>query len=81
MEKGFEKIKFWSQDEARFGLLPIMRRRITARGIQPIKQAEYCFENFYVYGLTEILSGEKFFLELPSVNGNVSNCFYASFCK
>jgi len=79
VKKGFEKIKFWSQDEARFGLLPIMRRRITALGIQPIKQAEYCFENFYIYGMTEILSGEKFFLELPYVNGECFKLFLREF--
>jgi len=81
VEKGFEKIKFWSQDEARFGLLPIMRRRITALGIQPIKRAEYCFENFYVYGLTEILNGEKFFLELPYVNGECFKLFLREFLQ
>ncbi|MCY7376575.1 MAG: transposase [Pyrinomonadaceae bacterium] len=47
--------------------------------IQPIKRAEYCFENFYVYGLTEILSGEKFFWELPSVNGKCFKLFLREF--
>lgn len=80
-EKGSLKVKFWSQDEARFGLLPIIRRRITAKGVQPIKQAEYNFENFYLYGLTEVLSGEKFFLELPFVNGECFKLFMREFLE
>jgi hypothetical protein len=72
-------MKFWSQDESRLGLLPIIRRRITGLGVQPIKQAEYNFENFYLYGLTEILSGEKFFLELPYVNGECFKLFMEEF--
>ena len=78
-EKGCLKVKFWSQDEARFGLMPIIRRRITASGVQPIKRAEYNFENFYLYGLTEIFSGEKFFLELPFVNGECFELFMREF--
>ena len=73
------KSNFGARDEARFGLLPIIRRRITGKGVQPIKQAEYNFENVYVYGLTEVLSGEKFFLELPSVNGEWFKLFMEEF--
>jgi transposase len=80
-EKGFRQIKFSSQDEARFGLLPIIGRRITALGVQPIKQSEYSFENFYIYGMTEIFSGEKFFLELPYVNGDLFKLFLHEFLE
>ncbi|MGI8494140.1 MAG: IS630 family transposase [Pyrinomonadaceae bacterium] len=80
-EKGFQEIKFWSQDEARFGLLPVIRRRITALGVQPIKQAEYSFENFYIYGMTDVLSGEKFFLELPYLNGELFKLFLQEFLE
>ena len=59
----------------------LRRRRITALGIQPVKRAEYCFENFYIYGLTEILSGEKFFLELPFVNGECFKLFLREFLQ
>jgi hypothetical protein len=78
-EKGCLKVKFSSQDQARFGLMPIIRRRITASGGQPIKRAEYNFENFYLYELTEIFSGEKFFLELPFVNGECFELFMREF--
>jgi transposase len=45
-----------------------MRRRITARGIQPLLSSAYRFESFYVYGAVEPLTGKSFFLELPLLN-------------
>lgn len=56
------------QDESRCGLLPILRRRITARGVQPLLPAAYRFESLYLYGAVEPLTGESFFLELPALN-------------
>lgn len=58
----------WVQDESRCGLLPIVRHRITARGVQPLVPATYCFENLYLYGAVEPLTGQSFFLELPTLN-------------
>jgi transposase len=45
-----------------------MRRRLTARGIQPLLSSAYRFESFYVYGAVEPLTGKSFFLELPLLN-------------
>ena len=56
------------QDESRCGLLPIQRRRITARGVQPLLPAAYRFESLYLYGAVEPLTGQSFFLELPTLN-------------
>lgn len=56
------------QDESRCGLLPIVRRRITARGVQPLLPAAYRFESLYLYGAVEPLTGQSFFLELPLLN-------------
>jgi transposase len=58
----------WAQDESRCGLLPIVRRRITARGVQPLLPAAYRFESLYLYGAVEPLTGKSFFLELPALN-------------
>lgn len=60
--------RVWVQDESRCGLLPIVRHRITARGVQPLVPATYCFENLYLYGAVEPLTGQSFFLELPTLN-------------
>jgi len=80
-EQGCQAIKCWSQDESRCGLLPIKRHRITAAGVQPVCSGAYNFENFYLYGMTEILTGESFILELPDLNGECFKLFLAEFVK
>ena len=48
--------------------MPILRRRITARGVQPLVSSAYRFESLYLYGAVEPLTGQSFFLELPVLN-------------
>jgi transposase len=45
-----------------------VRRRITARGVQPLLSSAYRFESLYLYGAVEPLTGKRFFLELPLLN-------------
>jgi transposase len=61
-------VRLFCEDESRFGLLPVQRRRITLSGIKPVGQVQYQFENFYVYGAVEPTTGENYFLELPHLN-------------
>jgi transposase len=61
-------VRLFCEDESRFGLLPVQRRRITLSGIKPVGQVHYQFENFYVYGAVEPTTGENYFLELPQLN-------------
>lgn len=58
-------LKVFAQDESRFGLRTIRRRRLTARGVQPVGLTQHDFENFYVYGAIAPTTGNDFFLELP----------------
>lgn len=67
-QQGYPHWRVWAQDESRCGLLPIVRRRITARGVQPLLPAGYRFESLYLYGAVEPLTGKSFFLELPLLN-------------
>lgn len=67
-QAGFTVVKVFSQDETRVGLLPIVRHRITAWGLLPIATVAHRFDNFYLVGAVEPLSGESFFLELPTLN-------------
>src|SRR5215510_6681720 len=60
--------KVFAQDETRLGLLPVVRRRITACGVQPIASVTPQFDNFYLYGAVEPTTGASFFLELPYLN-------------
>jgi putative transposase len=61
-------VRVFSQDERRFGLLTVRRRRLTAFGVQPVGTVQHVFEGFYVYGAVAPPTGERFFLELPYLN-------------
>jgi len=56
------------QDESRFGLMTILRRAITAKGVKPVGPYQHRFIYRYCYGLVEPLSGDKFFVTAPAVN-------------
>ena len=69
----------FSQDESRFGLLTIRRRRLTARGVQPVGAVQHVFAGFYVYGAVEPTTGDRFFLELPYLNAEMVQLFVEAF--
>ncbi|NER84658.1 MAG: IS630 family transposase, partial [Leptolyngbya sp. SIO1D8] len=56
-------LRYWVEDESRFGLKPIFRRRMTARGVPPVALHHWQFEWRWLYGFVEPLSGESFFWE------------------
>ena len=58
-------IKVFAQDETRLGLLPVVRRRITACGVQPVATVMHQFDHCYLNGAVEPITGAHFFLELP----------------
>ena len=63
--------KVFAQDETRLGLQPVLRRRITARGVQPVATVWPRFDNFYLVGAVEPTTGDRFFLELPLLNSRM----------
>ena len=72
-------MRVFSQDESRFGLLTVRRRRLTARGVQPVGTVQHVFEWFYVYGAVAPATGERFFLELPYLNADNFQLFVDAF--
>jgi transposase len=74
-------VRVFSQDESRFGLLTIRRRRLTARGVQPVGSVQQVFEWFYVYGAVEPTTGARFFLELPYLNAEMFQLFIDAFAQ
>ena len=72
-------IRVFSQDESRFGLLTIRRRRLTAHGIQPVGTVQHVFQWLYVYGAVEPTTGERFFPELPYLNAEGFQIFIDTF--
>ena len=71
----------FSQDESRFGLLTIRRRRLPARGVQPVGAVQHVFEWWYVYGAVEPTTGDRFFLELPYLNAEGFQLFLNAFAE
>jgi putative transposase len=71
----------FSQDESRFGVLTVRRRRLTASGVQPVRVVQHVFEWFYVYGAVEPTTGERFFLELPYLNAESFQLFVNTFAE
>jgi transposase len=54
-------------DESRLGLQTIRRRRITARGTQPVGIYQHAYHNFYVYGAIAPRTGDAYFLGMSTL--------------
>ena len=78
---GSEKVRVFSQDETRYGLLPVSRRRITRRGIKPMTQVNPRYTSVYLYGAVEPLTGERFFLEFSPLTSECFQCFLEKFSE
>jgi transposase len=61
-------VEIWAQDEARIGLVPIVRRIWAAKGERPIAQQRRAYEWVYVYGFVRPSTGQVEWLILPTVN-------------
>jgi transposase len=55
-------------DESRLGLQTIRRRRLTARGTQPVGTYQHAYDNFYVYGTIAPRTGDAYFLGVPTLS-------------
>jgi len=74
-------VRVLSQDESRFGLLTAPRRRLTARGVQPVGPIPHVAEWFYVYGAVAPTTGGRFFRERPYRNAESCQLFIAAFAQ
>lgn len=61
--------------------MPIHRKRITAKGVQPIISSEIKREYYYLFGLIEPLTGKDFMLELPTLDTTMMQVFMDEFAK
>jgi len=62
------EVEIWSQDEARIGLVPIVRRVWAQKGVRPLAQQRRRYEWLYVYGFVRPSTGQVEWLLLPTVN-------------
>lgn len=63
-----QAVEVWAMDESRLGLQTIRRRRITARGTQPVGTYQHAYSNFYLYGTIAPRSGDAYFLGVPTLS-------------
>jgi hypothetical protein len=61
-------MRYFAQDESRFGLKTMVGRLITACGVKPIGQWQWLFKAFWLYGAVEPATGEAFFLQFSHVD-------------
>lgn len=48
--------------------MPIKRRALTSFGVKPIGECNYTRESFWIYGATEIISGETLYWEFDKMH-------------
>lgn len=74
-------IRYFVEDESRFGLKTIVGRLITAFGVKPIGQWQWLFKAFWLYGAVEPATGESFFLQFTHVDTLCFQRFLDEFAK
>jgi transposase len=74
-------VRLWAQDETRLGLMPIHRKRITAKGVRPLISSEIKREYEYLFGMIDPLTGKDFMLELPRLDTGTMQVFINEFAK
>ncbi len=74
-----QPVRVWASDESRVGLHTVHRRRITAYGIKPIGIHQHRFENTWVFGAVEPISGASHFMEFPTLNAAMVQRFLDDF--
>jgi len=72
-------VQLWSQDEARFGLQPIIKKRWSKIGTRPGAQVNPQYEWTWSYGAVEMATGESFFLILPNLQAASVEIFLREF--
>jgi putative transposase len=70
-------VRGFSQDARRGGGVPLRRRRLTARGGQPVGPVQPVFEWLSGDGAVEPTPGERLFVALPSLNAAMFQGFGA----
>lgn len=81
MRQDQREIRYFAQDESRFGLKTLIGRLITASGIKPTGSWQWVFKAFWLYGTVEPATGESFFLQFSHVDTDCYQRFLNEFSK
>jgi len=74
-------LRYFAQDESRFGLKTLIGQLITASGVKPIGQWQWQFKAFWLYGAVEPLTGEHFICQFSHVDTDCYQQFLDEFSK
>ena len=74
-----DTLELWTQDEARLGLKPILRRQWSRRGTRPVATARPRYEWLWLYAAVHPVSGRVFWLVLPLLNTQLMQRFLDEF--
>jgi DDE superfamily endonuclease len=77
----YEQIRYFAQDESRFGLKTVVGRMITSLGIKPLGNWQWQFKAFWLYGAVEPMTGEQFFLQFTHVDSACYQMFLDAFSQ
>jgi hypothetical protein len=68
-----------AQAATRLGLLPVVRRRMTACGVHPVATVMHQCEHCYLAGAVAPTTGAPCFLALPYLNSRAFPCWWDGF--
>ena len=71
----------WCEDEARFGLQPVLRRVYARKGRRPTAEVRIKYEWFWLYAAVHPASGRVFWLILPRLDAQCVEIFLKEFAK
>lgn len=76
-----DEVESWCEDEARFGLQPVLRRVWAAKGERPIASVAPDYEWLWMYATAHPATGESFWLSLPRLDTEMTQMFLDEFAK
>jgi hypothetical protein len=76
-----DEVEVWSQDEARLGLKPVLRRVWATRGERPTALVDPRYEWLRVYAAAHPASGQVFWLILPRLAAEMAQLFLDEFAR
>ncbi len=76
-----KQVEIWTEDEARLGLKPVIRRTWALKGQRPIAHHHPRYQWLYTYGFVNPRTGESCLLILPRVNSNLMQLALSEFDK
>lgn len=72
-------VRYFCEDESRFGLKTLISRLITMIGVKPIAPVQWSRESFWLYGAVEPSTGAHFFYEFSHLDSACFQRFIALF--